>query len=108
MNALDCLVVPSRTTASWKEQFKWVLIEAGACGLPVVGSDSGANPEVIGSAGLTFPEGGSAALAAFLQALKDSPERRVQYGRVGQARAQDIFSGPQVAARISVIYHTRA
>ena len=108
MNALDCLVLPSRTTATWKEQFGRVLIEAGACGLPVVGSDSGAIPEVIGGAGLTFPEGGSAALAACLQSLNDDPEQRAQYGRVGQARAQDLFSWSQVAGRMAAIYHTLA
>ena len=47
MNALDVLILPSRTTTRWKEQFGRVIIEAHACGTPVIGSDSGAIPEVI-------------------------------------------------------------
>ncbi len=105
MNAVDALILPSRTTSTWKEQFGRVLIEAGACGLPVVGSDSGAIPEVIGGAGLTFPEGDAAALADRLQTLLDHPERRAEYGRVGQERARDLYSWQQVAGRMRDIYH---
>ena len=57
MNAIDVLVLPSRTTPSWKEQFGRVLIEAHACGVPTIGSSSGAIPDVIENAGLVFPEG---------------------------------------------------
>ena len=54
---MDVFVLPSRTTKTWKEQFGRTLIEAMACGVPVVGSSSGAIPEVIGKAGLVFNEG---------------------------------------------------
>lgn len=54
---MDVFVLPSKTTAAWKEQFGRVLIEAMACGVPVVGSSSGAIPEVVGEAGLIFEEG---------------------------------------------------
>ena len=105
MDAMDTLVLPSHTTATWKEQFGRVLIEAGACGLPVVGSDSGAIPEVIGGAGLTFPEGDAAALADRLRTLLEHPERRAEYGRVGQERARTLYSWQQVAGRMRGIYH---
>jgi glycosyltransferase involved in cell wall biosynthesis len=55
-NQLDTLAVPSRTKSNWKEQFGRVLIEAMACGVPVIGSESGEIPNVIGNAGLVFPE----------------------------------------------------
>ena len=106
MNAMDVLVLPSRTTATWKEQFGRVLIEAGACGLPVVGSDSGAIPEVIGDAGLTFPEGDIPAFAAALQSLMDSPARRAAYSQTGQTRAHALYSWPQVAAQMHTLYHS--
>jgi glycosyltransferase involved in cell wall biosynthesis len=73
MNAMDVLILPSRTTPSWKEQFGRVLIEAGACGIPVVGSNSGAIPEVIADGGLVFPEGDAAALAGCLRRLSEDP-----------------------------------
>ena len=73
MSEMDVLVLPSRTTPVWKEQFGRVLAEAMACRVPVVGSDSGAIPEVIGDAGLTFPEGDADALAERLGRLMASP-----------------------------------
>ena len=60
--AMHVCVLPSLTTPHWKEQFGRVLIEAMACGVPVVGSDSGEIPEIVGTddaepGGRTFPEG---------------------------------------------------
>jgi glycosyltransferase involved in cell wall biosynthesis len=46
-NCLDVFVLPSKTMPLWKEQYGMVLVEAMACKLPVVGSSSGAIPEVI-------------------------------------------------------------
>ncbi|NEP07058.1 MAG: glycosyltransferase family 4 protein, partial [Okeania sp. SIO4D6] len=65
INLMNTLVLPSETTykfktltsVGWKEQFGHVLIEAMACQVPVIGSDSGEIPYVIGDAGLVFPEG---------------------------------------------------
>lgn len=51
LKSLDVLVLPSRTTTIWKEQFGHVLVEAMLAGVPVIGSNSGAIPEVIGKAG---------------------------------------------------------
>ncbi|MGC9047011.1 MAG: glycosyltransferase, partial [Minisyncoccia bacterium] len=56
-NIMDVLVLPSRTTEFWKEQYGRVLIEAMASGVSVVGSSSGAIPEVIGDVGSIFTEG---------------------------------------------------
>jgi N-acetylglucosaminyldiphosphoundecaprenol N-acetyl-beta-D-mannosaminyltransferase len=85
LRALDALVLPSRSTTGWLEQFGRILIEAMACGIPVIGSDSGAIPEVIGRAGLVFPEGDVAALAVALRrALKASAPLR----RAGLTRAR--------------------
>lgn len=63
MNCMDVVVIPSLTAAHWKEQYGRVIGEAMACGVPVVGSESGAIPEVMGSAGLIVPEGDASALA---------------------------------------------
>jgi len=85
---VDVVVLPSRTTRVWKEQFGRILVEAMACKVPVVGSDSGAIPEVVGDAGLIFPEGDAAALAECLNQLKQSPELYTQLAERGLTRAQ--------------------
>ena len=85
MNALDALVLPSRTTPRWREQFGRVIIEAHACGVPVVGSSSGAIPEVVGDGGLTFPEADPAALADALLSLRSDPRPINGDGRAGPA-----------------------
>ncbi|WP_136707690.1 glycosyltransferase [Agromyces sp. H66] len=63
---LDVLAVPSLPTTSWTEQFGRVAVEAMACGVPVVSSDAGALPDVVGRAGLVVPAGDAAALASAL------------------------------------------
>lgn len=62
----DVLAVPSLPTPSWTEQFGRVAVEAMACGVPVVASDAGALPEVVGGAGLVVPVGDARALAGAL------------------------------------------
>jgi len=70
--AFDVLVLPARTSPTSREQFGRVLIEAMAAGCVVIGSNSGAIPEVIGDAGLVFPEGDVDALrTALARALTD-------------------------------------
>lgn len=64
--SLDVLAIPSLPTPNWTEQFGRVAIEAMACGVPVVASDAGALPEVVGGAGLVVAAGDSAALAEAL------------------------------------------
>lgn len=84
--AMDALVLPSRSTSDWIEQFGRILIEAMACGIPVLGSDSGAIPEVIGKAGLTYNEGDVAGLARLLKQL---PSKSKALSRAGLRRAKD-------------------
>lgn len=100
----DALVLPSHTTAVWKEQFGRVLTEAMACGVPVVGSNSGAIPEVIGDAGLVFPEGNVGALADSLWQLIDSPTLSRQLGLNGIKRVQDNFSQQVIAEKTTDMY----
>jgi glycosyltransferase involved in cell wall biosynthesis len=89
---VDVVVLPSCTTRVWKEQFGRILVEAMACKVPVVGSDSGAIPEVVGDAGLIFPEGDAAALVECLRQLKESPELRQELAERGYVRAATHYS----------------
>jgi glycosyltransferase involved in cell wall biosynthesis len=98
LRALDVLVLASRSTPVWKEQFGRVLIEAMACGMVPVGSDSGAIPEVIGDAGLVFPEGDAAALADALTRLADTG-LRADLSQRGLARVAAQYTQERIAAQ---------
>jgi glycosyltransferase involved in cell wall biosynthesis len=106
MNALDVLVLPSRTTPRWKEQFGRVIIEAHACATPVIGSDSGAIPEVIGEAGIVFREQDVRALAAAMERLRAAPEECRRLGLLGRQRVEKNFTWLRVAERMRAIYST--
>ncbi|MDX2140616.1 MAG: glycosyltransferase family 4 protein [Chloroflexota bacterium] len=101
---IDTLVLPSLTRPNWKEQFGRVLVEAMMSGVPVVGSDSAAIPDVIGDAGLVVPEGNVEALAAVLQRLRDDTALRAQLAMQGRARALEHFTNDQIAAATVKVY----
>ena len=67
---IDLLVLPSVTTKTWSEQFGRVLTEAMDRGVLVIGSNSGAIPQVIGSSELIFKEKDSKAIIQKIKELK--------------------------------------
>ena len=97
--SLDAFVLPSRTTRGWKEQFGMVLAEAMACGVPVVGSSSGAIPDVIDGAGLVYPEGDVTALVSALDRLAGDPGLCDELGARGRERSARLFSHQALAAQ---------
>ncbi|MGC8785921.1 MAG: glycosyltransferase [Anaerolineae bacterium] len=99
INTIDVLVLPSLTTPRWKEQFGHVLIEAMACQVPVIGSDSGAIPEVIGDAGIIVPEGDHDALARAIEHLYTCEAKRTALGHKGRERVLAHFTNQQIAQK---------
>jgi len=105
INVMDTLVLPSETTygfktmtsVGWKEQFGHVLIEAMACRVPVIGSDSGEIPHVIQSAGLVFPEGQAEALADCLRQLMEQPQLAADLAQAGYDRARSHYTNRALA-----------
>jgi glycosyltransferase involved in cell wall biosynthesis len=97
LNAMDVLCAPSQTTTRWREQFGRMLVEACACGVPVIGSDSGEIPHVIGDAGLVVGEADEDAWRAALASLLDSPARRAELSARGLDRARCRYAWPVVA-----------
>jgi glycosyltransferase involved in cell wall biosynthesis len=78
--AYDVFVAPSR-----EESFGVAILEASACGLPVIGSETGGIPEVIihEKTGLLFPSEDAQALCQALYSLYKHPEKRRDMGRAG-------------------------
>lgn len=99
VRGLDAVALPSRTTGRWKEQFGRVLIEAMSTGVPVVASNSGEIPRVVGDAGLIVPEGDAAAFSKALRRLYDDRELARELGRRGRERVQCQFTHAGIAAR---------
>jgi glycosyltransferase involved in cell wall biosynthesis len=101
---VDALAVPSLTQPNWMEQFGRVLIEAMACATPVIGSDSGEIPRVIGDAGLVTSEGDVAALRGALLRLEADPALRAHLGQMGRERALRLFTNDAAASNIVGVY----
>ena len=99
LRSMDILVLPSLEARYWIEQFGRVLIEAMACGVPVVASKTGEIPEVLGSAGVLVPPGDRAALAEALVTLVRDHSARSRLSVAGRARVVEKYDAQAVAAR---------
>jgi len=101
---MDVLALPSRSQPNWAEQFGRVLVEGMACGVSVVGAETGEIPHVIGEAGLTFPEEDVSALRTLLAHLAADPVLRRELGARGRARVLAHFTQRQIAAETVAVY----
>jgi glycosyltransferase involved in cell wall biosynthesis len=101
---LDALVLPSRSQPNWIEQFGRVLIEAMACGVPVIGSDCGEIPHVIGDAGLIFPQNDAGALRGHLERLRGDRALWTTLAQRGREWVLTHFTQAQVAAQTVAVY----
>ena len=112
LNLMNVLVLPSETTyqvrtltaVGWKEQFGHVLIEAMACKVPVIGSDSGEIPHVIAEAGLTFPEGDAEMLQQCLQKVIENPETAKKLAEAGYERVKKKYTNQALAQELMAFY----
>jgi glycosyltransferase involved in cell wall biosynthesis len=106
MVAFDTLALPTRDGVGWTEQFGRVLIEAMACGVPVVGSSAGEIPVVIGDAGVVVPQDDAGALADVLGRLASSAEERARLATAGKARVSAHFTQEKVAEDTVAFYRS--
>ncbi|MCB1685887.1 MAG: glycosyltransferase family 4 protein [Pseudomonadales bacterium] len=78
--------------------------EAMACGVPLVSTNGGALPEVVGDAGILVPTRDSGALQLAIARLLDNPREREHYATLGRQRILDAFSWDQTARRMTDLY----
>jgi len=104
INCMDVLVLPSLTTPGWVEFFGRVLVEAMACQVPVIGSDSGEIPNVIGDAGLIFHEGDANDLKDKLLLLANDRNLQSELSAQGLKRAICKYSWGQIAEDTYGVY----
>lgn len=93
-------VVPSEY-----EGFGFPAGEAMACEVPLVSTDGGALPEVVGDAGMIVPTKNPQALADAIAYLFDHPEDRLRLSRAGRQRIVDRFSWTRTAQEFTQHYH---
>ncbi len=104
LRSIDVLVLPSIPTRNWVEQFGRSLIEAMACEVAVIGSDSGEIPNVIGDAGAVVPPGDANALADAIALFRDDKKVRADFGSKGRARVLARFTHARIAADTAQFY----
>jgi glycosyltransferase involved in cell wall biosynthesis len=85
------------------EGFGLPAAEAMACGSPVVVTDGGSLPEIVGEAGVIVPAGDARALAAALGELLNDPQRRARLGEAAHARAARLFTWDRFAERCEAV-----
>lgn len=107
LGAADLLLAPSQTGPRWREQFGRMVIEAFAGGVPVLGSDSGEIPYVIGDAGKILPESDADAWARAIVEVIGSEKLRADMVRRGLERVQ-AYSVAAVAQQYRAYYRDLA
>lgn len=101
LRALDVMVLLTRTTKKVREQFGRVIVEAQACGIPVIGSQSGAIPGVVAEGGWIVAERDPDALARLLDAIFADPATRMRKAAKARDNATARFTYEAVAGAIA-------
>jgi len=104
MAQMDVLVLPSKSTSHWKEQFGLVLAQAMAMGLPVIGSNCGAIPEVIGRQDVIFPEGNKHMLSHILERMVLDENWRKEVSQYCHEKALSLYTNEVLARRLIKLY----
>ena len=95
----SCAVVPSLY-----EGFGLPAGEAMACEVPVISTDGGALPEVVGEAGLIVRAGDHEVLKESIARLLRNPDLRKEYGEKGRERIIEKFSWYRCAKQMESLY----
>lgn len=102
----DLLALPNRAVGNDVEGFGMVLLEAQACGRPVLAGASGGTAETLtpGETGVLVPCDGPDEPAAALAALLSDPARLERMGTAARARMEVTFDWPARAAEAARVF----
>ncbi len=98
---MDIMVLPSRETRRWREQFGRALVEAAATALPIVAAGTGEIPHVmrgLGGGGRVVTSDAPSALAAALRELLTDASLRQRIGTANLDAAREHYSQEAIAA----------
>lgn len=107
-NACDIFCMPSKDRnvfgiEVWEEQFGYCLMEAMACGLPIVSTKCGAIPEVIGEHNIFVPQSSVQSLTKALSELVDDRDKRTDIGNMNRRLAEQRFSLDRQARKLETV-----
>jgi glycosyltransferase involved in cell wall biosynthesis len=100
----DIFVMPSMTTITWEDQFPFAVIEAMASGLPVVVTNSGGMPELVGDVGRVYPQGNYRELAKQLHEILEDTSLRQYLSVKSREHAERMFDNKKNSIRINEIF----
>ncbi|HCV43264.1 MAG TPA: hypothetical protein DGH68_07245 [Bacteroidetes bacterium] len=103
-NLADVFVLPSIPIRTWQEQFGYVLVESMACGKPVISTQSGSIPEVVGDAGILVQPNDFVSLGQALEKLLLGEHLREEYGTRARRRAENLFDAQKVSKKLQAVY----
>lgn len=100
----DIFCLPSKTTKYWQEQYGMALVEAMACGLPIVTTKTGAIGEVCGDAAIYAKPADTNDLQSKLERLIESESSRAIFAEKSLARAKARYDCTKTAKAIDALY----
>jgi len=100
----DVFVLPSIATPDWQEQFGMTLIEAMACGTPVVSTWSGSISEIVGESAILCQPNDFVSILDALKRLLDDARLRKDLAESGRQRAVELFNLKKFASDLSEVY----
>jgi len=105
-NLADVFCLPSIPTKTWAEQFGYSMVEAMACGKPVVSTSSGSIPEVVKdrATGILVKPNDPRGLESALEELILNKQERDAFGRNGREWVLQKFEANKIAMQLANIY----
>lgn len=103
-NLADIFVLASRPTPIWEEQFGMVLIEAMACGVPVVTTKTGGISQTVGEAGILVAPNSWLELASAIKRLILEEKLFQRLSKRGRERVKKRFERKIIARKIEKVY----
>lgn len=100
----DLFYLPSRTTATWEEQYGLALVEAMASGLPIVTTTSGAIPEVVGSAGIPLDQRDVDKMVKTIKDLLADPDQMKKYSQLSIDGATSNYDSRAKSRELAKLY----
>jgi alpha-maltose-1-phosphate synthase len=100
----DIFVLPSQNTPTWEEQYGMVLVEALSSGLPIITTDTGAIPEIVGESSIVIKENNEPELTQALTNLMSNKVLKNELAKKARKRALKYYNNINCAKEVLKLY----